>query len=232
MSQTYIKSYFSHEEKILVAVDCIIFGFDEGELKLLLMKKQIGSQIGKWSLIGSFVKENEDLDEGAKRVLKESTGLDDVFMDQLYCYGDVDRVFGDRVLSITYYALIRLSNHNLESVKEHGAEWVTFHDRPELIFDHNDMVERAIEKIRSKARNHAHGFELLPEKFTIPQVQHFFEEIYQEKFDKRNFRKKILSQGFLIKLDEKDKEGSKKGAFLYSFDKLKFKEFKNRKMIF
>jgi 8-oxo-dGTP diphosphatase len=232
MDQNKVISYYSDRPKILVAVDCIIFGFDEGELKLLLMKKQMGSKIGEWSLIGSFIDPAEDLNDGAKRVLKECTGLSDVYLEQSYSYGIVDRVPGDRVISIGYYALIRIDDHDKETVKEFGAEWFKFNSRPALIFDHDKMVSDAVNKLKRKTRNQSLGFELLPEKFTIPQLRQFFEEIYQISIDKRNFRKKILYMDILKKLEEKDKANSKKGAFLYSFDREKYESNPDLKALF
>jgi ADP-ribose pyrophosphatase YjhB (NUDIX family) len=210
-------SYYTEAAPILIAVDCIIFGFDKKGLRLLLFKRKIEPFKNEWSAIGSFVKPDESVDSAATRVLEEYTGLADIFMEHLGCYGDVERDPGARVISQAYFALIRLDAKIEHMVETHEAKW--FDTVPDLILDHNKMVTAALEKLRRKARYHPIGFELLPEKFTIPQLQSLYEAIYQRKLDRRNFRKKILSMKVLDKLDEKDKTGSRKGAYLYRFNR-------------
>ena len=212
------KDYYIQENKMYVATDCIIFGFDSVNLKLLIFKRRVKPNMGQWSLIGSFVKLNEDVDAAAQRVLKEITGLEDVFMEELKTYGAADRDPGFRCISIGQYALIRISDYDRELVEKHGAHWYDIENIPDLVLDHNKMVKDALERIKRKARYKPIGFELLPEKFTIPQLQRLYESIYQKELDGRNFRKKVLSLNVLIKLDEKDKSTSRRGAFLYKFD--------------
>ncbi|AVR47553.1 DNA mismatch repair protein MutT [Christiangramia fulva] len=206
------------KEKMYVATDCIIFGFDSGKLKLLLFRRRVEPLRGEWSLIGSFVRLDEDIDVAGHRVLKEITGLDKVFMQQLKTYGKKDRDPGYRCISVAQYALIRIEEHDEQLVEEHGAHWFEIDDLPELILDHRQMVDDVLAQIRQNARYRPIGFELLPEKFTIPQLQLLYEAIYQKKLDSRNFRKKVLSLNVLEKLDEKDRSGSKRGAFLYKFN--------------
>lgn len=206
----------------LVAVDCIIFGFEDGKLKLLIIKRKVDPMEGAWSLVGGFVQQNESTDHAATRVLQQTTGIQNIYMDQLQSYGEVDRDSGARVISVAYYALIRISEHDRRLANEHGAHWLSLHQIPELIFDHSRMLHDALAKLRDKARFHPIGFELLPEKFSLPQLRNLYEEIYQRPLDKRNFRKKILAMDILEKLDEKDKSTSKKGANLYRFDKKKY----------
>ena len=213
-----IIDYYSHKDKMYVATDCIVFGFDKGELKLLIFKRRVQPDIGQWSLIGSFVELDEDVDEAAKRVLKEITGLNNVFFDQLKAYGKSERDHGYRCISIAQYALIRVDEYDKELVEKHGAFWYKVKDLPSLVLDHNQMVRDALKELRRKARFQPIGFELLPEKFTIPQLQLLYEAIYQRKMDSGNFRKKVLSLNVLKKLEEKDKSSSKRGAFLYTFD--------------
>lgn len=201
-----------------VATDCVIFGFDEGSLKLLIFKRRVKPLMGVWSLIGSFVKLNEDVSEAAKRVLMEITGLENVFMEELRSYGAADRDPGYRSISIAYYALIRIGEYDKELVQNHGANWYDIDEVPDLVLDHNQMVKDALERIKRKARYKPIGFELLPEKFTIPQLQRLYEAVYRKRLDSRNFRKKVLSLNVLTKLDEKDKSNSRRGAFLYKFD--------------
>lgn len=213
-----VKDLYQQKDKMYVATDCIIFGFDSGNLKLLIFKRRVAPLQGEWSLIGSFVKLEEDVSAAAKRVLEEITGLKDVYMEELKVYGAADRDPGYRCISVGQYALIRLNDYDRELVKEHGAEWHDVDKLPTLVLDHDLMVQDALEKLKQKARFKPIGIELLPEKFTIPQLQSVYEAIFQKELDARNFRKKVLSHDLLVKLEEKDKLGSKRGAFLYKFD--------------
>ncbi|GAA4320335.1 NUDIX domain-containing protein [Pontixanthobacter gangjinensis] len=206
------------KEKMYVATDCIIFGFQNGKLKLLVFKRKVSPLEGEWSLIGSFVRLDEDLEVAGKRVLKESTGLENVYMQQLRTYGKKDRDPGYRCISVAQYALIRINEYDEELVEEHGAKWFEIDQLPLLILDHNQMVHDALLQLKQNARYRPIGFELLPEKFTIPQLQALYEAIYRRELDPRNFRKKVLSLNVLEKLDEKDRSGSKRGAFLYKFN--------------
>jgi ADP-ribose pyrophosphatase YjhB (NUDIX family) len=219
-------SFYSKFPKLLVAVDSIIFGFNENEheLKLLLLKRQFPPEKGKWSLMGGFVAPDESLDNAAHRIVSQLTGLDNVYMEQLYTFGDVNRDTGGRIISIAYFSLIKINDHDSELVKKHGASWISLSEIPDLIFDHSEMVNRALRKLRIRARTQPIGFELLPNKFTIPQLQRLYEAIYQVPFDKRNFRRKLLVMGLLEKLNEKEKETSKKGAFYYQFNQEKYEE--------
>ena len=216
--------FYADHEKLYVATDCIVFGFDEGDLKLLIFKRRVEPDSGIWSLIGSFVQLDEDVNDAARRVLKEINGLDEIFLEQSKAYGKTDRDPGYRCLSVAHYALIRIDDYDKELVESHGAYWYTLKDLPKLALDHDQMVAAALSKLRRKARHQPIGFELLPEKFTIPQLQQLYEGIYQRELDPRNFRKKVLSLKVLVKLDEKDKSGSKRGAFLYRFDFEKYQE--------
>jgi hypothetical protein len=219
-------SFYSKFPKLLVAVDSIIFGFNENEheLKLLLLKRQFPPEKGKWSLMGGFVAPDESLDNAAQRIVSQLTGLDNVYMEQLYTFGDLNRDTGGRIISIAYFSLIKINDHDSELVKKHGASWISLSEIPDLIFDHSEMVNRALRKLRIRARTQPIGFELLPNKFTIPQLQRLYEAIYQVPFDKRNFRRKLLVMGLLEKLNEKEKETSKKGAFYYQFNQEKYEE--------
>lgn len=225
--KTARKDYYIQEDKMYVATDCVIFGFDEGNLKLLIFKRRVKPLIGVWSLIGSFVRLNEDVSEAAKRVLEEITGLENVFMEELKCYGAADRDPGFRCISVAQYALMRIGEYDKELVRKHGADWYDIEEVPDLVLDHNQMVQDALERIKRKARYKPIGFELLPEKFTIPQLQRLYEAVYRKKLDARNFRKKVLSLNVLIKLDEKDKSTSRRGAFLYKFDQKKYQKLQD-----
>jgi ADP-ribose pyrophosphatase YjhB (NUDIX family) len=216
-----IDKYTSHD-KILVAVDCIIFGFDGHELKALLIKRAFEPEKGKWSLMGGFVSNNESTDEAAQRVLHQLTGMSNIYMEQLYCFSDVNRDAAGRVISVAYFALINIADYSEQLQLEHEAKWFPLNQIPPLIFDHREMVALAKERLQQKVANHPIGFELLPGKFTLPQLQNLYEAIYEEPLDKRNFTRKVLSLGILNKLDEKEKESSRKGAFYYVFDKGKY----------
>ena len=221
-----ISKYKSHQ-RILVAVDCIIFGFDGSQLKALLIKRGFEPEKGKWSLMGGFVGRDEDADEAAARVLYELTGLRNIYMEQLYTFSDVQRDSAGRVISIAYFALINIADYNEQMQQEHEARWFLINKVPRLIFDHRKMLTKALEKLREKVVAHPVGFELLPTKFTLPQLQSLYEAIYDTPLDKRNFTKKILSLGVLNKLNEKEKQSSRKGAYYYVFDSLKYKKLQS-----
>ncbi|GGC32824.1 DNA mismatch repair protein MutT [Parapedobacter defluvii] len=215
---------YAKQSPILVAVDCIIFGFDGYDLKLLLIKRGFEPEKNKWSLMGGFVQPNEKPEEAASRVLNQLTGLKNVYMEQLSVFGEPNRDPIERTISITYFALIDIKKYEKQLNDEYRAEWFPLDRIPRLIFDHGKMVEQAKQKLRYKAALHPILFELLPEKFTIPQIMTLYEQVYDVEFDKRNFTRKLRSTGLLIKQSDKDKENSKKGAFYYKLDKATYKE--------
>ena len=210
--------YYSEFPQFYVSVDCIIFGFSEGELNLLLLKRNMEPAKGLWSLPGGFIQEGESSEEAASRVLYALTGLDSPYLEQMHLFSAEDRDPGQRVLSIAYYALVNVADYDRESVFQHNAYWRNINDLPDLIFDHSDMVKLALKRLRHKASTEPVGFNLLSEKFTVPQLQALYEAIYGRNIDKRNFRKKIQSMDFLEKSDIKDKSTSKRGAYLYTFN--------------
>jgi ADP-ribose pyrophosphatase YjhB (NUDIX family) len=216
---------------MLVAVDCIIFGFDGTQLKLLLIKRGFEPRKGKWSLMGGFVTPEENIDQAAARILKQLTGLSDIYLEQLAAFGEPFRDPTERTVSIAYFALIDINQYEEQISHEYSAEWFPLRQFPPVIFDHKEMIETAKEKLRYKAAFHPVLFELLPEKFTIPQLQALYEDVYNKILDKGNFSRKILSTGLLVKQKDKERSGSKKGAFYYKLDKrkyqLKFNAFLN-----
>lgn len=218
---------YNNKRKFHVAVDCIIFGFDRKKLKLLCIKRDFEPERGQWSLMGGFLDAEEDIDQAAARVLFKLTGIKNIFLEQLQAYGERFRDPAGRVISIAYYALIDSVRFDKQISRTYDASWFSLDQIPHLVFDHRQMVDKAIKRLRRKCRTQPVGFELLPEKFTLPQLQLLYEEIFGRTFDKRNFRKKILSMGILEKLDEKDKRGSRKGAFLYRFDKERYDTLMN-----
>jgi 8-oxo-dGTP diphosphatase len=215
---------YSSADKVLLAVDCIIFGFDNEGLKILLIKRDFEPEKGKWSLIGGFLKRDEVLDNAAIRILHTYTGLHDIYMEQLYAYSEIDRDPVERTISVSYYALINIENHNTELIQNYHAQWFSIMDAPNLIFDHNEMVDYAIKRLRYRTSIKPIGFELLPEKFTMRQLLELYEAILSKELDKRNFISKINSLEILNKLDEKDMQSSRKGSYLYTFNKEKYEE--------
>jgi len=213
---------YTKQSRFLIAVDCIIFGFDGEHIKILLIKRALEPEKDKWSLMGGFVNPEESLDGAANRVLSQLTGLEGVYLEQIQAYGDPLRDPIERTLSITYFALIDINKYKTQLSDQFHAEWFLLKDTPKLIFDHDKMVENAKERIRYKAALHPILFELLPKKFTLPQLQNLYEDVYNTSIDNRNFIRKISATGLLIKLPEKDKTGSKKGAFYFKLDKKKY----------
>ncbi len=215
---------YSKQTRILVAVDCIIFGFDGYELKILLIKRGFEPEKGKWSVMGGFVGADEKPEDAASRVLKQLTGLKDVYMEQLLVFGEPKRDPIERTISITYFALVDIQQYEKQLSHEYRAEWIALDRIPRLIFDHEEMVDQAKKRLRYKAALHPILFELLPDKFTIPQIISLYEQVYDVELDKRNFTRKLRSTELLLKQDDKDKENSKKGAFYYRLDKATYKE--------
>lgn len=217
--------FYVEQQKFFVSVDCIILGFKDGKLYLLLSKRKFEPLAGEDTLLGGFLKEEESLPEAIQRVLFEYTGIRDVYMEQVGAYGDIGRDLGERVISIAYYALIDMELFDENLCEIHNSRWVEMDKIGKLIFDHNQMLNDTIEILRRKTASQPIGFNLLPEKFTLPQLQILYEAIYQTSLDKRNFRKKILEMNILEKQEDKDKSGSKRGAFYYKFNKEKYDQF-------
>jgi 8-oxo-dGTP diphosphatase len=214
--------HYSKQKRMLVAVDSIIFGFDGHELKLLLIKRGFEPEKDKWSLMGGFVQPDEDFEAAGGRILKQLTGLKNVYIEQLYAFGEPTRDPEDRTVSIAYFALIDIGKYEKQISDDFHAEWFSLKKTPKLIFDHSRMVKMAQEKLRYKAAFHPILFELMPDKFTLPQLYNLYTGVYDTVLDKRNFTRKILSTKLLVKQKEKEKEGSKKGAFYYKLDKRRY----------
>jgi ADP-ribose pyrophosphatase YjhB (NUDIX family) len=214
---------YIEQKPVLLAIDCIIFGFDGLNIKLLLIQRGFEPEKGKWSLMGGFLQPSEVLDEAASRILKQLTGLEGVYMEQLHTFSELGRDPEERTISVAYFALIDIHQYEKQLTDQYHAEWFLLHKKPRLIFDHDDMVRLAQKQLRYKAALHPLLFELLPPKFTIPQLQNLYEGVYDTMFDNRNFTRKVMSTGLLVKQDGKDKSGSKKGAYYYKLDKKKYK---------
>lgn len=214
--------YYGEHSKVFVSVDCIVFGFDQDQLKLLIGKRQMDPGRGEWSLYGGFVREDESLEEAANRTLYTLTGLREIYMRQVGAFGAIDRDPGERVITVAYCALINVKDYDDELRKEHGVEWVSLNQLPKLYSDHNEMVAKAVHQLRRRINSEPLSFNLLPDLFTLTQLQHVYEAILGEEIDKRNFRKRIKSIDFIEKTEHIDKVTSKRGAALYRFNKKMF----------
>lgn len=214
---------YQEQSRTLIAVDCIIFGFDGADLKLLLIRRDFEPEKGNWSLMGGFVQPGEGFESAASRILRQLTGLEGVYLEQLHAFGEPDRDPMERTVSVAYFSLIDIHEYEKQLSDAYHAEWFSLNESPELIFDHDAMVEMAKEKLRYKAAFHPILFELLPDKFTLPQLQNLYEEVYNTQFDKRNFSRKMLSTELLVKQKDKEKGSSKKGAFYYKLNRKKYK---------
>lgn len=212
-----------------LTVDCVVFGLDENDLKVLLIERGIEPFAGKWAIPGGFVSPEESLEDAAIRELKEETGVENVYLEQLYTVGDINRDPRERVVTVCYYALVNLQEHNVEAATDaKNAAWFELDDLPELAFDHNMILDMALKRLQSKIRYEPIGFELLPKKFTLTQLQHLYEKIIGEKQDKRNFRKKLQKMGILVALDEIQKDVAHRAARYYSFDEEQYKAKKEK----
>lgn len=212
-----------------LTVDCVVFGFDETELKVLLIQRALEPFKGRWALPGGFVRVEETVDDAARRELVEETGLKNVFLEQLYTFGTVNRDPRERVVSVAHYALVKLSDHRAKAATDAAnAEWFPVSKVPALAFDHADILAAALARLKGKVRYEPIGFELLPPKFTLSQLQHLYEAVLATDLDKRNFRKKVLGFGLLIPLKQTQMTGRHRPAQLFSFDAEKYEKLKKR----
>ncbi|MFB3819557.1 MAG: NUDIX domain-containing protein [Candidatus Methylomirabilales bacterium] len=203
-----------------LAVGCVVFGFDEGDLKVLLVRRAQPPSQGRWALPGGFVRMEESVDEAARRELREETGLGDVFLEQLYTFGEVDRHPGDRVVAVAYYGLVKRVSRPAAHAR--AASWFPASRVPPLAFDHARILQVGLERLRGKVRYVPIGFELLPPKFTLTELQHLYEAILGRSLDKRNFRKKVLAMDLLDDLEEVQRGVRHRAARLYSFNLKKY----------
>lgn len=210
-------AYYSHLSQFFVAVDCIIFTVVDGHLKVLLVRRDFEPEKGKWSLIGGFVDSRESVDQAAARILSDLTGLNNVFVRQLRAFGEVDRDPGARVVSVAYYALLNLQKIDNAAVVAHNAEWVDVEKLPGMGFDHHEMIREAVEVMKCKILSSSLAFNMLPELFTLTQLQSLVESVTGKKLDKRNFRKRISDTAEIIQTDLIDKSSSRRGARLYKY---------------
>ena len=223
-------TYYSQHSKVYVSVDCIIFGFDEGHLRVLIGKRQMDPGRGEWSLYGGFVAPDESVDDAATRTLFELTGLRNLYMRQVGAFGSIDRDPGERVISIAYCALINVKDYDEHLLEEHGVEWINYNQLPPMYSDHREMIRKARRMMQEKIKTEPISFQLLPTLFTLTQLQRLYEAVNGEEVDKRNFRKRIKDMEFIEKTELIDKTGSKRGAYLYRFNKNAYNEDPNFKL--
>src|SRR2546427_7506933 len=216
-----------------LTVDCVVFGFDEGALKVLLIQRGLEPFKGRWALPGGFVRVDETLDAAARRELHEEAGLTNVFLEQLYTFGAVDRDPRERVVSVAYYALVKLSEHEAKAATDAAnARWFASSRVPKLAFDHAEILSMALARLKGKVRYQPIGFELLAPKFTLSQLQHLYEAVLETEIDKRNFRKKVLSFGLLAPLKESRMVGRHRPAQVFRFATDKYEKLKRRGLLF
>ncbi len=216
-------SYTYEYPRAALAVDCVVFGIDELDLKVLLIQRKLIPFQHVWALPGGFVRLEETLDEAARRELEEEAGVKDVYLEQLYTFSALERDPRERVVAVAYYALAKLSDHRIRAATDAmGVGWFGLDDLPKLAFDHVDIVTRAHERLRGKVRYAPVGFELLPPRFSLTQLQRMYEIILGTGLDKRNFRKKILAMDLLVETDELEQGVRHRAARLYRFDRRKY----------
>jgi ADP-ribose pyrophosphatase len=220
-----VPRYYENNATFLIAIDCIIFGFRRKELHVLLTRRPVEPVKGEWSLMGGFMEENESLKQAAEKVLYRYTQQGDIYMEQVGAYGEINRDAGGRVISVAFYALVQMENFDTSLAGRFDATWTNINALPPLVFDHNQMVYDALTLLQHKVSTEPVIFNFFDEKFTLPDLQDLYEAIFQISFDKRNFRKKLSSMNLLDKLEMKDKEHSKRGAYFYSFNQNKYEEF-------
>lgn len=225
--ESFFKSAFS--------VDNVIFGFDGGELKILLIQRGAPPFQGMWALPGDLVYPNEDLDTAAQRVLEQLTGLKNVYLEQVKTFGAVNRHPLGRVITIAYYSLVKVSDFKLMPASfAQTAQWHSISKVGSLAFDHNEILDTCLRRLRRKVRVTPVGFELLPPKFTLTELQHLYESVLASPkgLDKRNFRKKILSMNLLVELTEMQEGVAHRPAKLYQFDRDKYDQFISEGFVF
>ncbi len=208
-----------------LTVDCVVFGLDDDELEVLLIQRGLEPFKGSWALPGGFVRVDETLEDAARRELQEETGLAIGYLEQLYTFGAVERDPRERVVSVAYTALVKLSDHQVRAATDaRDVAWFGVHDLPSLAFDHVEIFQLALERLKNKLRNEPIGFELLPPKFTLTQLQHLYEVVLERTLDKRNFRKRVLAMDLLIETNEVQQDVAHRAARLYRFDERKYRK--------
>ena len=216
-----------------LSVDCVVFGYVQEEIKVLLVQRDAEPYKGSWALPGDLVPMTEDLADSAANVLQKLTGLQDIFMEQFFTFGTVERHPVGRVATVGYYSLVKSDNyHPVASSWVKETKWFSIKDLPELAFDHTRIINKAINTLKRRVRYRPVGFELLPNKFTLLELQALYEALLDFKFDKPNFRKKILSMDLLVQLDEVEQNVSHRPAKLFQFDETRYTQLRKEGFAF
>ncbi|KAA1262127.1 Bifunctional NMN adenylyltransferase/Nudix hydrolase [Rubripirellula obstinata] len=206
-----------------LTVDIVVFGLDAEDLQVLLIERDGKPFRGQWALPGGFVDVGESPDDAARRELEEETGLSEIFLEQLYTFGNPGRDPREHVVTIAHYALVNLNEHDVKASSDaRNAAWFSINDLPKLAFDHSEILKVALDRLRAKVRYQPIGFELLPKKFTLRQLQHLYELILDRELDKRNFRKKVLATEIVKETNQFEKDVAHRAARLYRFDQRKY----------
>lgn len=218
-----IQSEVENTNKIALSVDCIIFGFDENKLKVLLIRSDLKKYSGKWSLLGDLVFPKEDLDAAAYRILKQRTGLNDVYLEQVHTFGSVNRHPAGRVVTVTYCSLINVQHHKI-NILDNELHWHDIKNVTDLAFDHQQIFDNCLKQLQKRVQEHPLGFNLLPKKFSLRDLQNLYEAILDIKMDRRNFRKKFFMMDLLIDLNEMEQDAPHRPGKLYAFNYEKYKK--------
>jgi 8-oxo-dGTP diphosphatase len=222
-----IRSEVENINHIGLSVDCVIFGFDENKLKVLLMRSDLKKYQSKWSLLGDLVKPDEDLDAAAYRILKQRTGLDDVYLEQVHSFGKINRHPGGRVVTVAYCSLINIQHHKLK-ILDNELHWHDVASVKDLAFDHKRIFDLSLQRLQKRVQEHPLGFSLLPNKFSLRELQNLYEAILSIKLDRRNFRKKFFAMNFLVDMDEIEQNLPHRPGKLYKFDYDKYEKNKKK----
>jgi 8-oxo-dGTP diphosphatase len=227
-----VSATYPHARPALT-VDCVVFGVDGHGLQVLLVQRDLPPFEGRWALPGGFVHVDESVEEAARRELREETGLDKVYLEQLYTFGAIDRDPRERVVTVAWFALVKLSDHRVRAATDaRTAAWFKLGDKPPLAFDHDAILAAARERLRGKLRWQPVGFELLPPRFSLGELQALYEEILERPLDKRNFRKKVLALGLLEDTGRMQEGVAHRAARLYRFDKAKYRALEKKGFVF
>ena len=222
-----IQSEVENTNRIALSVDCVIFGFDEAKLKVLLIRSDLKKFAGKWSLLGDLVFPNEDLDAAAYRILKQRTGLSDVYLEQVSTFGTVSRHPAGRVVTVAYCSLINVQHHKL-NILDNELHWHDIKNVTDLAFDHQEIFDTCLKQLQKRVQEHPLGFNLLPKKFSLRDFHNLYEAILDIKMDRRNFRKKFFSMDFLIDLNEMEQDVPHRPGKLYKFNYEKYEKKKKK----
>jgi len=216
-----------------ISIDCLVFGFKNGSLELLLVQHGEGISKGRWAIPGGWIQYTESIDDSANRILQDLTGVSNIFLEQVKAFGHVSRYPTKRVITIAYYALVKPEAFTLHAGSTAAdAQWFKVSDIPDLPYDHDQIVEESLAFLKEKARREPIGFNLIPKKFTLLQLQALYEAILGQKLDKPNFRRKILKMNFLELCKEKQTDVSHRAASLYRFDKKRYAKLKEKGFAF